>query len=343
VKTKKIKVVFFQRKPTVGSFSVEYIFDDVRSRLSDEIISIKFVSRFLSIGFFKRVYNIFEAFFHQGDVNHVTGDVHFLTFLLPKKRTVLTILDCVFMNRQDGLAKKILKLFWLTIPIKKSTYITAISEATKKEIVEYSLCNPDKVKVIPVAISSKFKPSSKEFSKSKPVLLHVGMAPNKNFPRLIEALSGLSVKLSVIGKLNEEYISLLKRYSIDYENSYNLTDDEIKQKYSECDILTFVSTFEGFGMPILEAQATGRVVVTSNISSMPEVAGEAAVLIDPFDIDSIRSGIISVIENEKLRESLIQKGFENVKRYDPDLIAKQYEELYLELYEKSRENQCVAS
>jgi glycosyltransferase involved in cell wall biosynthesis len=104
------------------------------------------------------------------------------------------------------------------------------------------------------------------------------------------------------------------------------------QKYVECDIMTFVSTYEGFGMPILEAQSTGRVVITSNISSMPEVAGLGAHLVDPMDVTSIRNGIVKLINNSTYRNELIANGYENIKRYNPDLIASMYEDIYCVVY-----------
>ena len=98
------------------------------------------------------------------------------------------------------------------------------------------------------------------------------------------------------------------------------------------DLLVFVSTYEGFGLPILEAQATGRPVITSNVLSMPEVAGDSACLVDPFDVSSIRKGILKVINDPAYREKLIKRGFENVKRFQPDKIAEQYADIYRGLF-----------
>lgn len=335
----KIKVVFFHRKPVVGSFSVEYIFEDVRSRLSDSIEAIKFVCTRISTGFINRLYNVLECSICQGDINHVTGDIHFVTLLMRKKKTVLTILDCVFMEKHTGIKRWILKTFWLDLPVNKSSIITAISEATKQEIIKYTNCHHDKIKVVPVAISEKFKRVDKVFNDIKPVILHIGMAPNKNLTRLIEAIEGLNVHLSIVGKLNEEYISKLNSYNIDYSNAYGISDEEMLQKYIDCDVMSFVSTYEGFGMPILEAQSTGRVVVTSDVSSMPEVGGNAAHFVDPLNVASIRSGILKVINDVDYRNDLISKGFENIKRYDPQYIANMYEKIYHELYNKNRNSQ----
>jgi glycosyltransferase involved in cell wall biosynthesis len=96
--------------------------------------------------------------------------------------------------------------------------------------------------------------------------------------------------------------------------------------------VVFASTYEGFGMPIVEANATGRPVVTSNIGPMPEVAGSAACLVDPFDCSSIREGIVRVIGDADYRSHLVAGGFENVKRFQADVIAAQYAAVYREVF-----------
>ena len=92
-----INAVFFQRKQyTSGNYSVEFIFNDVRKRLSDKISASVFVSTYHSQGIFKRLYNMIEVMFNQGEVNFITGDIHYISFFLKKKRTILTILDSGF-------------------------------------------------------------------------------------------------------------------------------------------------------------------------------------------------------------------------------------------------------
>src|SRR5262249_49098549 len=98
--------------------------------------------------------------------------------------------------------------------------------------------------------------------------------------------------------------------------------------YHEADVVLFASTYEGFGLPILEAQATGRPVVTSNLHSLPEVAGPAACLVDPFDVASIHAGVLRVLSEPLYRENLISAGFENVKRFTAQKIAAKYAALY---------------
>jgi len=329
MENKQAQVVFFQRKPrTVGNYSVEFIFNDVRNRLRNLVNIDTFYSTYESTGLFKRLYNCVEAALHQGAVNHVTGDINYLGLLLNKKKTIHTILDCVFIASSSGIKRSLLKHFWLTIPVKRSKFITAISTATKNEILRYVSCDPEKIIVIPVAISDQFIHRPRVFNKSKPVILQIGTAHNKNIPRLVEALKGISCTLHIVGKHSNEYEELLKRNNIDYEYRWGLSEEAMRDKYATADIITLISTYEGFGMPILEGQATGRPVITSNILSMPEVAGDAACMVDPLDPGAIREGFLRIINDDEYRERLIEKGFINIKRYDAQSIAHQYLELY---------------
>lgn len=329
----KIKVRFFQRKPKNGAnFSLEFIFNDIRDRLKTEIESDIRISSMINSGFFTIIFNVVEAFFRQSDtINHITGETNFLNLLMKKQKVVLTILDCGPLFRKKGISKELVKWLYLKLPIAKATLVTAISEVVKNEIISYAKCSPDKIKVIPVAVSSDYFPSSKKFNHNKPIILQIGTAPNKNLLRLFEALEGLQCHLMIVGKLNQEQISILENLNIDYSTFYNLSQEEMLQKYIDCDIVSFISTFEGFGMPIIEANCVERVVISSNISSMPEIANDAACLVDPYNIDSIKAGLTKLINDSSYRNTLIENGKKNRQRFDADIIAKQYLEIYQEI------------
>jgi glycosyltransferase involved in cell wall biosynthesis len=286
------------------------------------------LSRFTSKGFFPRLYNVIEAAFRQGDVNHITGDVHFLTILLKKQKTILTIHDVGFMENPSSLKRFILKLFWLTLPVHKCRYITTVSQTTKDNVLQYISFPSENIFVIPVFVSEAFKPSSKEFNKDYPRILQIGTAPNKNLPRLAEALAGIPCKLVIIGTISDSQKQVLEQYKIDYETLKELSEEEVVRQYQLADIVTLISTLEGFGMPIVEANCVERAVITSNISSMPEVAGNAALLTNPFDIQVMRKDIVSLIENDNLRNILIENGRENRKRFQGEAVAQSYVELY---------------
>jgi glycosyltransferase involved in cell wall biosynthesis len=144
-------------------------------------------------------------------------------------------------------------------------------------------------------------------------------------------LKGISCKLSIVGVLSKQQEEALRVNQIDYNTAANITNEELKEQYEKADLLAFVSTYEGFGMPIVEAQIVGRPVVTSNLLSMPEVAGDAAHLVDPFDVEDIRKGVLRIIEDKAYRTLLIEKGRSNALRFSVETIANQYAELYREI------------
>jgi glycosyltransferase involved in cell wall biosynthesis len=184
------------------------------------------------------------------------------------------------------------------------------------------------VVVIPNPVDESILFSIKEFNTTCPVILFVGTTPNKNLTRVVAALKGIKCKLDIIGKVPDEHIELLEYNAIDYTTSFSISTAELSDKYAKADILLFPSTFEGFGLPIIEAQKAGRVVITSNLSPMKDVAGDGALLVDPYDIGSIRSAVLEVINNPSFRKQLIEKGISNVKRYSAEQAAKGYSTLY---------------
>lgn len=324
-------VTFYHRQPQGANYSIERLFNDVRNALPPEVNYKVAISRFPSRGFFRRVYNIIEAVFRQSDVNHITGDIHYLTFLLRKKKTLLTIHDLVSVKRLKKLRKVLFFLLWYQLPVKRSAVVSVISESTKKELLRYLKCDPHKIRVIHDCVSDDFIPVPKDFNINKPIILQMGTGKNKNLLCVAEAIRGIPCHLRIVGELSHDQLFHLRKFDIEYSTVYNISDKEILKEYQACDMLVFASTYEGFGLPILEAQATGRPVVTSNIMAMPEVAGDGACLVDPYNIAAIRKGILKVINNSSYRKELIQNGFENVKRFRPEKIAAQYVELYKQI------------
>lgn len=327
-----MKVVYFYRKPGKANFSIETLFNTIIRHLPLEVNPTVSVSKYVNSGIYSKLYNMFEILFKpQGDINHVTGDIHYITLFLDQKKTILTIHDLNLLYTSNKIKYFIHKWFWIRIPVRRSRAVTVISQTTKQELLKFTRCNPDKIKVIHNCISPAFTPHPKTFHKAKPTILHIGCKPNKNLTGLIEAIKDLPCRLEIIGNPTAAQINLLQHYRVDYGTQAGLTEQEVVQKYISCDILAFVSFLEGFGLPIIEANAIERVVVTSNISSMPEIAGDAACLVDPYDILSIRNGIRKVIENDSYRETLIQNGRRNKARFTAEKIAGQYYHLYRQL------------
>jgi len=330
----KINVVYFFRKPFPGYFSIEELFGFIQSGLPQNIKHSNYCLKRESKGLLNRILSCFEVMGKQGQVNHITGDVHFIAFLMRKKRTVLTIHDLEVLKRLSGPARKIIKFFWFTLPAMRVRYITVISAFTKQELLKVIKINPDKIVVIHNCLSPAIKPFPKEFNGLKPNILHIGTAHNKNLERLIEAFDGLPVKLTILGHLREPHLELLSKHRIDYVNFYDLPYEAVIQRYQDADIVSFVSLYEGFGLPIIEANAVGRPVITSDCTSMPEVAGDAALLVDPENVAEIRQAVQKIIHDSALRNDLIAKGKRNVERFKPDVIAAEYASLYERIINK---------
>lgn len=191
------------------------------------------------------------------------------------------------------------------------------SEATKEDLLVYGIPK-EKIRVIPEApVHSLVKPATMENVKRKyklrtKYLLAVGVSPYKNTERIIKAFDlvggGKDLKLVVAGRPN--FVDINERRGVMFVGS--VSDAELSALYTGAEALVFPSLYEGYGLPILDAFNCKTPVVTSNISSMPEVAGDAAVLVDPYDVNSIVEGIKTALNQPK---TLIAKGIARVKQF----------------------------
>lgn len=330
----KPRILFVERK-LHESFSLERVFRQVTRTLNTE----KFEHSFQKVPFISSLSGIFKNVVSfrpaPADIYHVTGHVHYIALTLPARKTVLTIHDLNILQTRKGLRRYILKKILLDLPVRRLEYVTAISEATKDEIINYTGCAPDKIRVIENPVDeSYFSAAKKEFNDKCPNILQIGTASHKNVPNLVKALAGINCRLTIIGKIDEALSSLLDEKQIAFENKYNLDDAEILDEYRKADIVAFSSLYEGFGLPVIEAQAMRIPVVTSNIEPLKSVAGAGAYLVNPNEISAIRTGILQIINDKVLRENLVQKGLENVERFRPETIAAKYEDLYEEILSK---------
>lgn len=330
-----MNINFYYRNKDAG-FSIGAVFDTIVEEIkhTHNIIRTFLPTPFASLSSIIRNGNYAKKKERKGYINHITGDVHYLLWFLKGKKTVVTVHDIMYYHYLHGIKKYIWKLFYI-IPLKRAAQITFISEFAYNQINEVIELDKNKVHIIPNPVDSAFKYSVKEFNVDKPVILHIGTFERKNLNRTIEALRGISCHLRIIGKLDNKTIDLLNTNHIEYSNSFDLSHDEIVEEYKKADIINFPSLFEGFGMPIIEGQATGRVVITSNISPMKEVAGKGAVLVNPYSIKEIREAYQTVIENKNKREQLIKEGIKNVENYKVENISKRYSELYKMIYEEN--------
>ena len=321
-----VQLIFRKTNPLF--FSLEKVFASIREELQKQVILEDRYMPYYNSSVRDIARNISFARKSRADIYHVTGDVHYVVLALPKKKTILTIHDSVFIRNSSGLKRIFFKWLFLKLPVKKSRFVTTISEKSKQEIVQYTGCNPSKVIVIPNPVNAQIYYREKEFNAGNPTLLFIGSTPNKNLDRIITALAGIPCTLEIVGFIPDDHLALLKKNKIQFRQLSALTEPEMADRFAACDMIIFPSLYEGFGLPILEGQKAGRAVLTSNISPMMEVAGEGACIVDPYDPDSIRAGIQKIIADGQYRGDIIKKGFQNLHQYEAQHIADQYLKLY---------------
>ena len=268
------------------------------------------------------------------DVVHQTGDIHYAVLGVWRCPAVLTIHDLRFIEEARGLKRLLFQWLWLELPCRRAAAVTVISEFTRQRLLAFCRVNPEKVRVIPNCVAPEFVPRGKPWPASTPCLLVAGTTPNKNLERVVTACSGMNVSLCILGCLSGDQRQLLDQSGLKFEEHSGLSRAEVVGLYQSCDLVCFASTYEGFGMPILEAQAVGRPVLTSNTAPMNSVAGSGALMVNPFDVAAIRAGISRLLEEPNLREAMVEEGFRNVAKYSAESVAGQYAALYRVVLEK---------
>lgn len=327
-----MKVCLIFRCKNDRSFSIEKVFEEVSLKLKNFITVVQEMAPERSATVPSVCKNIVYLRKLKADVFHVTGDIHYAVFSFPGKRTVLTVHDCGFMQQPSWWRRLIFRKLWLEWPIKHAALVTAISKKTKAEILLHVDCPPDKIRVVYNPLPTHLRESSRAFNDKAPVFLFIGTKPNKNLDRTVAALKGLPGSLVVIGHLNSDQVRMLKEADLQWENRYALTDAEMADCYDQCDVLLFPSLYEGFGLPVIEAQFCNKPVVASRIEPIIEIAGDAACLIDPLSVSSMREGILKVLNDQAYRLHLITEGKKNTARFSADAIADQYKSIYEELH-----------
>ncbi|GAA4458876.1 hypothetical protein GCM10023189_31810 [Nibrella saemangeumensis] len=333
-----LPVTLFYRKKLPHFHSIETLFSSLTGYLSQHRDLVQVRSEICPHDLsspFNLVKNLAFAYrnLHPNQINHITGDVHYLAFVLPTRSTILTIHDCVLLDRYPKWHPKywLFYWFWYKLPARCAAVVTTISEKSKLELIEQVGIRPEKIRVIPNFYDPAFDDDgavSFRRRRQKPVILHVGTSEHKNLLRVIEAIKDMPCCLQVIGHMSVAQHQKLEEYGIDYQNCFNIGKLELIQKYREADVVVFASTYEGFGMPIIEAQALGRPVITSNLSPMREVAGEGACLVNPYHVADIREAIHRVLNDSAYAQALVAGGHRNKKRFLLQTVAHQYMSLY---------------
>mgnify|MGYP001563600911 FL=1 len=261
----------------------------------------------------------------------------------PNLKTIVTVHDlgAEFLAEYHQFPQKIY-LNWSTKYVAKyATHIIAVSQSTKKDLIKQFKVSPKRITVVHEAVNTDlFYPREKtevenvrkEFGLKRPYLLFVGtIQPRKNLLSLIEAFSKLKTKnidLVLAGKpgwLFEETYLAPKKFGVGTRVKFLgfVPDEKLPALYSGAEIFVYPSLYEGFGLPILEAMACGLPVLTSSATSMPEVSGGNALLVNPNKVTQITSGIEVLLRKKAKREQMVKKGLEWVKNFTWEKTARE--------------------
>lgn len=321
-------IVFFYRNHKVG-YSIKKVSDTLASYF-ENITKWEVPSEHATFGGI--LSNFLYVYKHRTKtgINHITGDIHYCIMALIGLKTVLTIHDTSAYDMcKNPLKKIIVKYLWFVLPLWFSKRIVCISSKTLESLKRFT--KRQDIIVIGNAIDKSFIFSPKKFNSERPVVLMIGTAWNKNIGTMLKALEGLNCHIIIIGNLSPDIKNTINCLGLSVENKQGLTDYEIVKEYIKCDIVAFCSIYEGFGMPIIEGNMTGRVVITSDIEPLKEIGGNSVLYTNPYDYTSIRRCFDRLINEENLYDDLVEKGINNVKRFSLDKIASQYEQIYNDL------------
>jgi len=293
----------------------------------------------------------FEGNFGYPDIIHGTN---YAVYPCKKSLRVMNIYDLTFI-KYPNYVNSIVSTYTKRVKqcLKWTDLVITISDSSKQDIVEYLNVSPERIYVTPLA--SRYYPKYLDdnlidqqvknilYYFEQPYILFVSnIEPRKNIVSLITAFNLLKQKhkiehnLVLIGQKGWHYQEIFAEierspwkdqiYHLDY-----LSDQEVALFYSKADVFVYPSHYEGFGLPVLEAMTLGAPVITSNTSSLPEVAGDAAILIDPNDSTCLAEAILQVISDSQLRQELIDKGKDRAKLFSWERTAKETLKAYKSL------------
>jgi glycosyltransferase involved in cell wall biosynthesis len=261
------------------------------------------------------------------------------------KKQIITIFDLSFLRNPEWFSRKFYYYYRFLIPkiANKALKIITISEFSKKEIVRLLNVPEQKIQVIYCGANTKFRgnitPGEPRLIEPKNYILSVSsLEPRKNITNLILAFKKMAlsdVHLVLVGSrasvfANNELKDLTQLQKNIIFIGY-LSDDQLARLYNNAKLFVYPTFYEGFGLPPLEAMACGCPVVVSNTASLPEVCGDAAYYVDPYNVESIAEGMHKMLTDEALRQSLIKKGLERAKLFSWEKSAKKYIEVIEEV------------
>ncbi len=265
-----------------------------------------------------------------------------------KTKLVVTLHDVAYLTHPKTVSKFFYLYYKIAIPIilKRADKIVTISKASKEEIVKYYPFSKNKIEIIYNGILDSF--FEKREVKKDNIILYVGsLNERKNFSSVIEAFKSVpekfGYKLVIVGNFSDNFslkpknlIALQKAKQDKNIIFYSQLDlKKLQELYLKAKIFIYPSFYEGFGFPLLEAMASKTPVITSNISSMPEICSDAALYVNPYNVKDIAQKLILLIKDENLQKKLIEKGYKRASIFRWEITAKNY----LKLFEKVIQNQ----
>jgi glycosyltransferase involved in cell wall biosynthesis len=268
---------------------------------------------------------------------------------LPSTRTLLTVHDLSFV-RDPGSAMPVLRQYLNRVvprSVARADHVVADSYATRDDLVALYAVPPHKVSVIYSGVNPAFRPVRDPAALAAvrqryqlgqaPFVLSVGtLQPRKNYARLIQAVAlqpDSALRLVIVGGrgwLYDAIFAEVVKRNLQERVTFAgfAADEDLPALYSAARVVAYPSTYEGFGLPILEGYACGTPVVTSTVSCMPEVAGDAALLAPPADVPALAAALHRAATDEPLRASLIQRGFERARLFTWERTARQFLDTY---------------
>jgi glycosyltransferase involved in cell wall biosynthesis len=289
-------------------------------------------------------------------LRHLEADVYhssyYLMPYLPGVPTVLTIYDLIPMLFPEYSTARARLLFRLTtsLALRAASHVILISQATRRDLLAAYRFSPEKLTVIPLAADPAFRPASPHEVESvrrkhdlpEDYVLYLGSnKPHKNLVRLIDAFSRIArhtprIALVIAGAWDPCYPQARRRVAaLELERSVHflgpVAEEDLRALYSGATAFVFPSLYEGFGLPVLEAMACGTPIACSDASSLPEVAGDAALYFDPTDVEAIAWAFSEILTDPALRENLRAQGLNRASEFSWEQTGQETLDLYREI------------